>query len=61
MAAAACRENDWGTFNGMTPRDSQLFKRLGTILRFVGGHEYHTAYTYCARNLSVLVVVCQDL
>ena len=24
----------------MTPRDSQLFKRLGAILRFAGGHEY---------------------
>ena len=29
-------ENDWGTWNGMTPRDSQLFKRLGAILRFAG-------------------------
>ena len=29
-----------GTWNGMTPRDGALFKRLGAILRFVGGHRY---------------------
>ena len=30
-------ENNWGTWSGMTPRDSALFKRLGAILRFAGG------------------------
>lgn len=33
-------ENAWGTWNGMTPRDSQIYSRLGTLLRFAGGHTY---------------------
>ena len=33
-------ENCWGTWNGMTPRDSQIYQRLGALLRFAGGHAY---------------------
>ena len=33
-------ENAWGTWNGMTPRDSQIYARLGALMRFFGGHTH---------------------
>ena len=32
-------ENVWGTWNGITPRDAQIYTRVAAILRFAGGHE----------------------
>ena len=29
-----------GTWNGMTPRDSQIYRRLSALLRFFGGHTH---------------------
>lgn len=31
-------ENVWGIWNGMTPRDSEIYRRVAALLRFAGGH-----------------------
>ena len=33
-------ENVWGTWNGITPRDGEQIRRVGSILRFLGGRGY---------------------
>ena len=47
-------QNVWGVFNGITPRDQQLIKRLSSLLRFVGGHTTGTARPDQASNRSLL-------
>jgi formylglycine-generating enzyme required for sulfatase activity len=32
-------ENVWGIWNGLTPRDAELYRRMGALLRFAGGHK----------------------
>jgi len=34
-------ENVWGTWNGITPRDGEAIRRVGTMLRFFGGKTSH--------------------
>lgn len=31
-------ENVWGIWNGLTPRDAAIYRRMGALLRFAGGH-----------------------
>ena len=33
-------ENVWGVWNGLTPRDAEIFRRVGAMLRFAGGHSH---------------------
>ena len=33
-------ENVWGTWNGITKRDGEQIRRVGSILRFLGGRRY---------------------
>lgn len=33
-------ENVWGTWNGITPRDAEATRRVGSLLRFLGGRGY---------------------
>lgn len=33
-------ENVWGTWNGITPRDAEQIRRVGALLRFLGGRGY---------------------
>eukprot|EP01050_Picozoa_sp_SAG11_P011577 SAG11_NODE_1237_length_5426_cov_4.878543_4_plen_1325_part_00 len=33
-------ENVWGTWNGITERDGEQIRRVGTLLRFLGGRGY---------------------
>jgi hypothetical protein len=37
-------ENVWGVWNGITPRDAAALKRVGTLLRYFGAHNYTRHY-----------------
>ena len=47
-------ENVWGTWNGMTPRDSALYTRMGALLRFAGGHTYGGSAQHDANSTRAL-------
>jgi iron(II)-dependent oxidoreductase len=53
VRCASDRENVWGIWNGITPRDGEAIRRIGQLLRFLGNRGYLQSPDWVPHDLTL--------